>query len=507
MNRNNIWIHVGLATVLITIAAVLGQIERWKAALNVSDGTQPAPAAKRASDDPIVKNSMPEVLVRFRHGVTLSQIRNIAAANNDALSDEIESVDGLSVIDDLDDVDAQSVADQYAAMNDLVLYAEPNQTVSIEGPEEEYYEAFKMSELRRRLSELRERDLRYQDLLYRYEEAGLDSEVPNDPQFGEQWALNNLGQDGGKQRADIDALEAWQKTKGSEDVVVAVLDTGVDFTHIDLRENMWIRPKNVPAYTDDELGAFNDINGYNGTDKIEDPMDDNGHGTHCAGIIGAEGDNGEGIAGINWHVKIMPLKFLGRGGFGSVDDAIEAINYAIDRKNHGVNVRIISASWGSRQKSQALEDTIRAAGEAGILFVAAAGNDGSNNDRRPHYPSNYDLPNVISVAALDRNDELAGFSNFGVKTVHIAAPGKDILSTWLGDNYREASGTSMATPYVSGVAALIVANEPKITMEKLRERLLKTADKLDSLDGKIATGGRVCAANALAGHILNHLQH
>ena len=252
---------------------------------------------------------------------------------------------------------------------------------------------------------------------------------------------------------------------------------------------MWIRPENVPAYTDDELGTFNDLNGYNGTDKMADPMDDNGHGTHCAGIIGAEGDNGEGIAGVNWHVKIMPLKFLGRGGFGSTDDAIEAINYAIDRKKHGVNIRVISASWGSTSNSKALEDTIRAAGEAGILFVAAAGNDGSDNDRRPHYPSNYDLPNVISVAALDRNDNLASFSNFGVKTVHIAAPGKDILSTWLNDSYREASGTSMATPYVSGVAALIIANEPKISMEKLRERLLKSVDKIDSLNGKVAQRG------------------
>jgi len=236
-------------------------------------------------------------------------------------------------------------------------------------------------------------------------------------------------------------------------------------------------------------------------------MDDNGHGTHCAGIIGAEGDNGEGIAGINWHVKIMPLKFLGRGGFGSVNDAIESINYAIDRKSHGVNVRIISASWGSTMSSKALEDTIRAAGDAGILFVAAAGNNSSNNDRWPHYPSNYDLPNVISVAALDRNDKVAGFSNYGVKRVHIAAPGKDILSTWLNGNYREASGTSMATPYVSGVAALVIANEPDITMAQLRDRILKTADKLDSLDGKVATGGRVCAANALAGRVLNHLQH
>lgn len=200
----------------------------------------------------------------------------------------------------------------------------------------------------------------------------------------------------------------------------------------------------------------------------------------------------------------MPLKFLGRGGFGSTNDAIEAINYAIDRKKKGVNLRIISASWGSTSKSKALEDTIRAAGEAGILFVAAAGNDGSNNDRRPHYPSNYDLPNVVSVAALDRTDSLASFSNYGVKTVHIAAPGKEILSTWLNDNYREASGTSMATPYASGVAALIVANEPGITMEKLRARLLGSVDKLDVLDGKVETGGRICAANALSNVVKGH---
>ncbi|MBK8466301.1 MAG: S8 family serine peptidase [Chloracidobacterium sp.] len=485
MNRNNIWIHVGLAVVLITIAAVLGQIERWKATLSLSNNAERTQIEKRSNDEPIIKKSSPEVLVRFKQGVSLAQIREIAVENNDSLADEIESVSGLTVIDDLDNADAQWVADQYAAMTDTVAYAEPNFKIKLIDPDQT--ETAK-------------------DLLLRLPSKNEETR-PNDPQFDEQWALNNFGQESGKERADIDALEAWQTTKGSDEVVVAVLDTGVDFTHIDLRENMWIRPKNVPAYTDDELGEFNDINGYNGTDNISDPMDDNGHGTHCAGIIGAEGDNGEGIAGINWHVKIMPLKFLGRGGFGSVNDAIEAINYAIDRKENGVNVRIISASWGSTQKSKALEDTIRAAGEAGILFVAAAGNDGSSNDKRAHYPSNYDLPNVISVAALDRNDQLAGFSNFGVKSVHIAAPGKDILSTWLGDNYREASGTSMATPYVSGVAALIIANEPEISMEKLRDRILKTADKLDSLDGKVATGGRVCAANALAGRVLNHLQH
>jgi subtilisin family serine protease len=226
-------------------------------------------------------------------------------------------------------------------------------------------------------------------------------------------------------------------------------------------------------------------------------MDDNGHGTHCAGVIGAEGDNSEGITGINWKVRIMPLKFLGRSGYGSTKAAIEAINYAIDRKKHGVNVRVISASWGSTRSSKALKDAIAAAGDAGILFVAAAGNNGTDNDKRPHYPSNYDLPNVISVAALDRADALTSFSNFGPKTVHIAAPGKDILSTWLNDEYREASGTSMATPQVSGVAALIIASNPKISVTKLRERLLNSVDKVDSLNGKVASGGRLNAAKAL----------
>ena len=231
--------------------------------------------------------------------------------------------------------------------------------------------------------------------------------------------------------------------------------------------------------------------------SIKDPMDQNGHGTHCAGIIGAEGNNKQGITGINWKVEIMPLKFLGSGGFGSTKNAIEAINYAIDRKKAGVNVRIISASWGSTQYSKALEDVIRAAGEQGILFVAAAGNSSTDNDKRPHYPSSYNLPNVISVAALDRNDALASFSNFGAKTVHIAAPGKDILSTWLNDQYREASGTSMATPQVAGVAALIIASEPKIKVGELRKRLLSSVDKLDVLSGKIENSGRLNASKAL----------
>lgn len=487
MNRNNIWIHIGIAVILITLAAVLGQIGRWKTALN---GHGPVVVRHETSSKNYcdtkkraLKGNAPEVLVRFKPGVSLDQISQLTVANNDAMSDEIESVRGLTVIDDLDNADAQAVADQYAAMRDQVEYAEVNFQIKLDDPVQK---------------------VRTGDLVYRRVSR---AEMPNDPMFGDQWALNNTGADGGKERADIDAIEAWTHTKGSEEVVVAVLDSGVDFNHVDLQGNMWTRPANVPAYTDDELGTFNDFNGYNGTDAIRDPMDDNGHGTHCAGIIGAEGDNAIGVTGINQKVRIMPLKFLGRGGFGSTNDAIEAINYAIDRKKNGVNVRIISASWGSTSKSKALEDTIRAAGDAGILFVAAAGNDGSDNDRRPHYPSNYDLPNVISVAALDRNDQLASFSNYGVKTVHVAAPGKEILSTWLNNDYREASGTSMATPYVSGVAALIIASDPDISMKNLRARILGAADDLPALKGKVETEGRVCAANSLGNIVKSHSHH
>ncbi|HEV8593494.1 MAG TPA: S8 family serine peptidase [Pyrinomonadaceae bacterium] len=473
MNRNNIWIHVGIAAIVITMAAVLGQIGRWEASLDTKfEKFDPAAPPMPVNVSRTAAESEPEVLVRFKPGVSLDRIRSIALRNHDVMEDEIESVNGLTFIDDLDNADAEDVAKQYAAMSEVVSYAEPNFRIELDDPAQ---------------------IPTTHDL--------LDREFPvirpNDPEFENQWALFNLGREGAKERADIDAPGAWTKTKGSEDVVVAVLDTGVDYSHPDLRSNIWLRPDDVPEYVDDELGVIDDSQGFDADATDADPMDDNGHGTHCAGIIGAEGDNNEGIAGINWHVQIMPLKFLGRGGFGSTAKAIEAINYAIDRKKHGVNIRVINASWGSTQYSKALEDAIRAAGDAGILFVAAAGNNGTDNDKHAHYPSNYNLPNLISVAATDNTDNLTSFSNFGVKRVHIAAPGRDIESTWLNDDYREASGTSMAAPQVSGVAALILAVEPKISVEKLRERILKSVDKIDSLAGKVENGGRLNAAKAL----------
>ena len=471
MNRQNFVGHLALALMFVVAAAFVGQIRRWEwrresPSPRVAVVQRQVPAgggvvARRPSE--------PEALVRFRPGVPAERIRALASRFNDRVEDEIESVGGLVAVDDFDGASAEQVVGEYAALPE-VEYAERNEMIS--------------------LSPLPSRSITEQFV------SGPDG-GPNDPLFGEQWALSNRGDRGGREKADVSALGAWSKTRGSRDVVVAVLDSGVDYTHPDLAGNIWQRPASLAPYADDQLGEVDDFHGFSAVDDLRDPMDDNGHGTHCAGIVGAEGDNDLGIAGVNWQVEIMPLKFIGKGGFGSTKDAIEAINYVIQRKRDGVNVRVISASWGSRQKSRALEDVIRKAGEEGILFVAAAGNNGEDADRFPHYPSNYDLPNVMSIAAMTRRDELAAFSNYGAKTVHLAAPGAEILSTWLGDGFEEHSGTSMATPVVSGVAALVLSQEPNLSVKDLRQRLMDSADKLDTLRGKVVSGGRVNAARAV----------
>ncbi|HZB46048.1 MAG TPA: S8 family serine peptidase, partial [Pyrinomonadaceae bacterium] len=411
----------------------------------------------------------PEVLVRFREGVSEDRIAEIVSGFSDRVEDEIEVVGGLVSVDSLDNETAEQLVGEYGSLPE-VEYVEKNEEISV-GP------------------------LESEGLNERF--AAALPGGPNDPLLAEQWALINTGQREGKDRADISALDAWAKTRGSRKVVVAVLDSGVDYTHPDLAGNMWHRPADMEMYFDPQLGVVDDHDGFSAVAAERDPMDENGHGTHCSGIVGAEGDNNLGITGVNWKVEIMPLKFMGRGGFGSTKDAIEAINYVIARKKDGVNVRVISASWGSQSRSRALEDVIRKAGEADILFVAAAGNDGANADKRPHYPSGYKLPNVLSVAALDRRDELASFSNYGEKGVHVAAPGKEILSTWLGGAYEEHSGTSMATPFVAGVAGLVLSVEPNLSVKELRDRLINTVDKLDSLKGKLVSGGRVNAARAV----------
>ena len=325
--------------------------------------------------------------------------------------------------------------------------------------------------------------------------------IPNDPSFGSLWGLNNGGQSGGVADADIDAPEAWDTTTGSRSVVIAVVDTGVDYTHRDLAANAWRNPGEIAGdgLDNDGNGFVDDVVGWDFANRDADPMDDNGHGTHVAGTIGAVGSNGTGVVGVNWQVSIMPLKFLTGSGSGSTSGAIGAINYATRmRRDFGVNVVATNNSWGGGGFSASLRDAIAAGGRAGILFVAAAGNDGTDNDVTPQYPSNYAGDAVISVAATDRSNLLASFSNFGATSVDVAAPGAGITSTLPGNRYGSYSGTSMATPHVTGVVGLLAAANPAATATQIRAAILSTTTPVAGLAGKMTTGGLVNAAAAVA---------
>lgn len=299
--------------------------------------------------------------------------------------------------------------------------------------------------------------------------------TPNDPRFGELWGLRNTGQDGGTPGADIAVTNVWATLgTGSTNVVVAVIDTGIDYTHPDLVDNLWVNPGEIAGngIDDDGNGLVDDVYGArwtdgNGAPTSGDPMDGNGHGTHVAGTIGGSGDNGVGVGGVNWRVRIMSLKFLADGGSGYTADAIAAIEYAIDK-----GARLSNNSWGGGGYSQALKDAIDAAGAAGQLFVAAAGNNNSDNDAVAGYPASYTSPNILAIASSDRNDARSGFSNYGRTTVDLAAPGSDILSTTPGSSYSVYSGTSMATPHAAGAAALLWSLFPGATWQQIHAWLM-----------------------------------
>ncbi len=336
---------------------------------------------------------------------------------------------------------------------------------------------------------------------------------PNDPKFtdGTLWGLNNTGQNGGTADADIDAPEGWDHLTTANSVIVAVTDTGVRYTHEDLAANIWTNPGEIAGngIDDDGDGYVDDVHGINAntTNNMPapgDPMDDNGHGTHVSGIIGAVGNNGVGVVGVAWGVKIMPLKFLDSMGSGSDADAVECINYAISKR-----ANIINASWGGRFPSESLREAIAAARNQGILFVAAAGNTSffdaePDNDKVPLYPASIDLDNIIAVAASTRADALASYSHYGLDTVHLAAPGGEsgtdgIYSTWKSSDsgYQYNHGTSMATPHVSGALALMKVYDPADAYVQLKNRLLSSTDALTSQAGRSQTGGRLNLNGAL----------
>jgi subtilisin family serine protease/subtilisin-like proprotein convertase family protein len=322
----------------------------------------------------------------------------------------------------------------------------------------------------------------------------------NDPRFGELWGLNNTGAGGGRADADIDAPEAWDITTGSRDVIVGVIDTGTDYNHPDLKDNIWVNPGEVAGngIDDDNNGVIDDVHGFSAFNNNGNPMDGQGHGTHVAGTIGALGNNGVGVAGVNWNVTMIPCQFLGPDGSGTTAGAIACINYYTNLKqNHGVNVRLTSNSWGGGGFSQALKDAIEAGNNAGILFVAAAGNDAIDSDVTPSYPASYDLPGIIAVASTDRNDAMSSFSTYGDVSVDLGAPGSAILSTVPNGGYSSLSGTSMATPHVSGAAALVWAANPSLNITEVKQILLDSGDSIPALAGKTVTGKRLNVKNAL----------
>ncbi len=312
--------------------------------------------------------------------------------------------------------------------------------------------------------------------------------IPNDPLFKQQWNLNNTE----KPAVDIGITKAWDLQTGSRKVIVAVIDTGINYNHPSLKDNMWVNEaekKGKPNIDDDGNGFVDDVYGYNFANNTGDPLDDQMHGSHCAGVIGAKGNDDIDVAGINWNVRMMALKFLGSDGSGSTDSAVKAIDYAIKMK-----AKILSNSWGGSGSSKALKAAIVRANAAGILFVVAAGNDGSNNDKIPTYPASYQQPNVVTVASIGPTGALSSFSNFG-KTVHVAAPGERVLSTVLKGT-EKLSGTSMATPHVAGIAALLLAQNPKMTAAEIKARLIATTLKPNGLLG-VTKYGLVNAYNAL----------
>ncbi|MFH0967751.1 MAG: S8 family serine peptidase [Methanobacteriota archaeon] len=354
--------------------------------------------------------------------------------------------------------------------NSLVLYAEPDHVIALSPSEQpESVNNYSISS------------------------KNTQSTNPNDPDYSLLWGLYNTGQAPfyGTAGSDISAADAWSTTTGSSSVIVAVVDTGVDYTHEDLSSNIWTNSGEIAGNNkdDDGNGYVDDIRGWNFVDDSNDPMDDNGHGTHCAGTIAAVGNNNIGVTGVCWHAQIMPLKFLDSSGSGYTSDAISAILYADQKGAH-----IFSNSWGGTEYSRALKEAIDA---SSAVVVCAAGNEEENSDISPVYPAAYTSSNIISVAATGYTDNLASFSNYGATSVDIAAPGVKILSTYPENTYAYLSGTSMATPHVAGVAGLILAKNSELASSQVKSQILESADVLTGLSGKMVSGGRLNAAGAV----------
>lgn len=319
--------------------------------------------------------------------------------------------------------------------------------------------------------------------------------VPNDPKYSQQWGLKNLE----RIDLDIEAEKAWDISTGSDKVTVAIIDTGVNFNHEDLVDNIWMNEAEAngqPEIDDDGNGYVDDVMGYNFYDNDADADDTNGHGTMTAGIVGAKGNNGVGVAGVNWNVKILPLKYSYSDYGGTLANVLRAMEYAIDK-----NADIILTPFSSTESSELLLQAIERAQQKNILVVASAGNDTDDNDVTPKYPASYEAENVISVAALNSKGAMTTYSNYGRRSVDVGAPGSNIMSTTLTGYSSDDGGTSAAAAYVAGIAALLKANDPSLMYFDIKDRIVFSARQIASLNGKIASGGMATAYYSLINQV------
>ncbi|HZR79855.1 MAG TPA: S8 family peptidase [Candidatus Binatia bacterium] len=446
MDHARFWIRVALAALLLALGFELAFAEspRRPLALEMSNG--------RAA----VAN---EVIVRFKPNAARSARAEVERAEHIDLATPIG--DGRALLLRSRSRSASTLVRNLARRHD-VLYVEPNYVAQVQS-------------------------------------------VPDDPHFASLWAMQNIGQvvnnHPGLADADIDATLAWDVTTGSRSSVVAVIDSGIDYRHPDLAANVWSSPRDFTVTIGGSpITCPAGSHGFNAITRACDPMDDNNHGTHVSGTIGAVGNDGFGIVGVNWTAAIMGIKFIDAGGQGTTADAIDAIEFAIQARQvlgRDANVRVLSNSWILTGPSQALLDAILEADRNEMLFVVAAGNFGTDNDVTPLYPQSYATPNMISVAATSARDLLWGFSNVGPNTVHLGAPGVDVVSTTRNGGYAFQNGTSMAAPHVSGTAALMLAVDETLPVDELTVGILGGVDPLPDLQGLTVTGGRLNADHAV----------
>ena len=430
--------HLGFVFVLLTLCMMC-----WGATQSV------AATIESASD-----RASRSILVRFKNDVRTAEVNAVSTSLGARVAYSFHIVDNLHLLE-LPSVEARSRALAELARSSSVLYAEPD-----------------------------------------YLRLALET-IPNDPSFSALWALKQASD------RDIDATDAWDITQGDSSVVVGVIDTGIYYPHEDLGENMWVNQAEAtgqPGADDDGNGYVDDIYGIDAIGIDSDPIDtsDCEHGTHVTGTIGAVGNNGKGVVGVNWRVKLMALRVMeyitALGGCGGPDSGfLRCLEYTIDMKRRGVNVVATNNSWGGPYYGRALYDAIEANLREGILFVAAAGNDGWDNDTYPSYPADYQLPNVVSVAASTSTDTMASFSEYGRHTVHLGAPGVNITSTTVSPAYEGGwNGTSMAAPHVTGTIALLKAQNPGRDWKALKNLVLAGVEPMPAFANTIA-GGRLNA--------------